>query len=329
MHQDPKAALQSSVPARDEAQPGLFLEDLEAPGQPTDAIRFDPIDFSRPGRPRAAAAQRDSIPGEPLQLPIDQLEADPTHPRGDYPPAALADLAKDVAERGVLQAIVVAPAKAPGRFRICLGVQRWRAARMAGLTTVPVAVRMQPCEAYDQVAENLKRHGLTPLELAQFIRSRTLAGESNATIAKKLAMDPTTVAHHLSLLDLPPVLADALAAGRCTSPRTLHELSKLHEERPVDVAALLAGDAPVTRDAVSALRCASPSSSAKLTAPPAQPPATAGDAITTLFDRSQLLCDRLDRLLARLAGVGPDPQRTEQLSALRQRLAALAQRLGG
>jgi len=97
-------------------------------------------------------------------------------------------------------------------------VQRWRAARLAGLTTVPVAVRTVSCEIYDQVAENLKRHGISPLELARFIRGRVDAGESNAHIARKLAVDATTVTHHLSLLELPPVLNAALVSGRCTAP---------------------------------------------------------------------------------------------------------------
>jgi ParB family chromosome partitioning protein len=53
-------------------------------------------------------------------------------------------------------------------------------------------------------------------------------------------MNLTTVAHHLSLLELPPALDDALISGRCTSPRTLHELSKLHADSPEQVQRLLA-----------------------------------------------------------------------------------------
>ena len=49
-----------------------------------------------------------------------------------------------------------------------------------------------------QVAENQKRHGLTPLDLARFMRSRADAGESNAEIAKRLGIDLTGVAHHLA-----------------------------------------------------------------------------------------------------------------------------------
>jgi len=94
-------------------------------------------------------------------------------------------------------------------------------------------VRVQPCEAYDQVAENLKRHGLSPLELARFIRGRVEAGECNAQIARKLAVDATTVAHHLTLLELPPVLGAALDSGRCTAPHIPHMLRRNNSQFPV------------------------------------------------------------------------------------------------
>jgi len=58
------------------------------------------------------------------------------------------------------------------------------------------------------------------LDLARFIKGRSEAGDSNATIAKRLGMNLTTVAHHLALLDLPAELDQAMKEGRCTSPRT-------------------------------------------------------------------------------------------------------------
>ncbi len=74
------------------------------------------------------------------------------------------------------------------------------------------------------------------------------------SIAKRLGMNLTTVAHHLSLLELPPALDLALKSGRCTSPRTLHELSKLHEVEPAKVRALVNGDGEITRNAVTAMQ---------------------------------------------------------------------------
>ena len=128
------------------------------------------------------------------------------------------------------------------------------AAGQAGLQEVPVVVRDAPADAYTQVAVNRKRHSLTPLGLARFIRGPADGRESNATVAKRRSMNLTTMAHHLALLELPPELDEALKSGRVTSPRTLHELSKLHDEKPEQVRALVVGDAEITRAAVSAMR---------------------------------------------------------------------------
>ena len=103
---------------------------------------------------------------------------------------------------------------------------------------IPIVIRDTPTDPYTQVSENQKRHGLTPLDLAMFMRLRADAGKSNARIAKRMGIDLTSVAHHLALLTLPPELDEALRSGRCTSPRTLYELAKLHKTKPEQVKAI-------------------------------------------------------------------------------------------
>ena len=146
--------------------------------------------------------------GAPLMLAIGLLREDPNNPRTEFPEAELNELAEDIRQHGVLQPIVVHPADEQGRHRIHFGAKRWRAAQRAGLIEVPVVVRDAPTDPYTQVAENQKRHGLTPLDLARFIRGRVDAGDSNATIARRMGLDQTTIAHHLALLELPPELHD-------------------------------------------------------------------------------------------------------------------------
>jgi ParB/RepB/Spo0J family partition protein len=170
--------------------------------------------------------------GRPMLVAVTLLYEDANNPRTEFPEDSLAELAADIQQRGVLQPLVVHSADGDGRHRIHFGAKRLRAAIRAGLDEVPVVVRDLPADRYAQVAENQMRHGLTPIELASFIRAQVNAGDSNATVAKQLGMNLTAVAHHLSLLELPPVLDDALKSGRCTSPRTLHELSKLHAKSP-------------------------------------------------------------------------------------------------
>lgn len=264
--------------------------------------------------------------GLALMVPIEQLDEDPDNPRKEFPPEAIEELAQDIAQRGILQPIVVSDRDDKGRYLIRFGSRRWRAAIQAGLTTVPVIFAVEARDAYDQVAENLKRQNLSPLELAQFIRRRVDAGESNAEVGRQLGMDLTTVAHHLALLSLPPVLDQALRSGRCASPRTLHELSRLHEEQPEQVAALVAGTEPITREAVASLRDA-----ARLVTPAADEPQKTTprpDKMAQALARATGLCDRLDAALQRLnRSGGIDALPHDQVLALRQRVAELAARL--
>jgi len=264
--------------------------------------------------------------GAPMMVAIDRLDEDRDNPRTEFPAHELEELAADIAERGILQPIVVEMLDPDGRYLIRFGAKRLRAARLAAIKEVPITVSRRPRDAYDQVAENLKRHALSPLDMARFIRGRIDAGESNATVAKRLAIDQTTVAHHLSLLSLPPVLTAAMASGRCTSPRTLHELSKLHSEDPGKVTDLIAGDRPITREAVAAARDATPAPVD--VGPVASSTPSRHDPLSLMVRRTEALCERLDASIARLLKSGAAQIAPEDLAALRRQLAELASRLG-
>jgi ParB family transcriptional regulator, chromosome partitioning protein len=252
-----------------------------------------------------------------LFLAVSLLYEDAHNPRTEFPAELIAELAEDIRERGILQPLVVHPTDGDGRHQVHFGAKRLRAAIRAGLREVPVVVRDLPADRYAQVAENQKRHGLTPLELARFIRTQVDAGDSNATIARQLGMNLTAVAHHLSLLDLPPVLDDALKSGRCTSPRTLHELSKLHADRPDQVQALLAGEADITRASVSAIR--SMADEPVPNEPAVSPP-------DKLIAQAIAACDRLERALSRVKPPDASPTAAPALIGLRGRVEGIATR---
>ena len=198
-----------------------------------------------PTRARYAKAAPDANAGRPLLVAGFSVAPDrePDNPRTEFPEAEIEELAQDIRQRGILQPIVVHPANGESCYLIHFGAKRLRAAIRAGLHEVPVVVRDMHADRYAQVAENQKRHGLSPLDMARFIRAQVGAGDSNATVARQLGMNLTTVAHHLALLDLPSELDKALKSGRCTSSRTLHELSQLHVQQPEQVRALIAGEA--------------------------------------------------------------------------------------
>lgn len=274
-----------------------------------DAGQFEPVEEQH-ARPADSAAQR-AVQGLPLMLSIERLYEDTDNPRTEFPEAELDEIAESIRHYGILQAVVVHPPDAEGRYRIHFGAKRWRAARRVGMLEVPVVVRDAPADAYTQVAENRKRHDLTPLDLARFIRSRVDAGDSNATVAKRLGMNMTTVAHHLTLLELPPELDEALKSGRCTSPRTLNELSRLHHEKPEQVRALVAGDAEITRAVVSSLR-ASPEKIG--------PRPLVTSSPNKLVLQANAACDRLERVLVSIRLSDADLVALPELIALRIRV---------
>jgi len=264
----------------------------------------------------SAATTANIVTANPLFVPLTSLCEDPNNPRTEFPDAELDDLAQSILQHGILQAIVVHPADAQGRYRIHFGAKRLRAAIRAGLQTVPVTLRDAAPDPYAQVAENLKRHSLSPLDLARFIRRQVDAGDSNATVASKLNLDLTTVAHHLTLLNLPPVLDEALKSGRCTSPRTLHELHRLHAQNPEQVQTLLAGNGDLTRKAIAAVKATA--------LPIVRDPGQSARASASLMAQASPLCDRLQTILER--ATRPDAQTpTDQRTALHSRLMTLTE----
>lgn len=267
-------------------------------------------------RPKAKAAAPLTTTGIARIVPTSQIEEDPANPRTEFPDTEVDDLADDIGRRGILQALVVHPADDRGRYRLHFGAMRLRAAVRAGLLEVPVIIRDAPADPYAQVAENQKRHGLSPLDLARFIRSRVDAGESNAAVAAKLGMDLTSVAHHLALLELPPVLDDAMKSGRCTSPRALYELRKLHADQPEAVAAAVAGPEPLTRSAINALKT---DAASEINAPRGAAHGPPADAL----DQIEKLCGRIEGAMQKAIASGEVIDGT-RLAAIGARLAQIA-----
>ena len=289
----------------------LQLDLLDAPAMPEAA--------SAPPAALGASARMASM------VPTTRLYEDANNPRTEIPDGELDELAEDIRQHGMLQPIVIHPADAEGRHQIHFGAKRWRAAQRIGLREVPVVLRDGSTNPYAQVAENQKRHGLTPLDLARFIRGRIDAGDSNTTVAKTLGLDLTTVAHHLAMLDLPPVVDAVMKDGRCSSPRTLYELGRLHAAQPERVAELVAGTGPITRDAVAEFRdtvLQAPASAS------ADKPWTARPARSAqLLVRATGLCERLDAALERLGRADLGALPADELAALRQRIVQLVRRI--
>lgn len=150
------------------------------------------------------------------KIAIDTIEPNPDQPRQHFDREALAQLAESIGSHGILQPIVVTPTSS-GRYSIVAGERRWRAAKIAKLTKIPVIVRTtKELERLEiAIVENVQRVDLSPLE--QAVSIERLHQQFNMTydaIAKRLGKATSTVNNTVRLLQLPLPAQQALKEGK-------------------------------------------------------------------------------------------------------------------
>lgn len=155
-----------------------------------------------------------------VEIPVGQIEPNPSQPRRRFPADELEELAGSIRQHGVLQPLLVSERSA-GRYLLVAGERRWRAARLAGLATVPAVIRERLGDDHLlelALVENLQRRDLTPLEEARaFEQLRTSLGLSQAEIAERVGIDRSTVANALRLLKLPAEVQEWVEEGELTA----------------------------------------------------------------------------------------------------------------
>ncbi len=162
--------------------------------------------------------------GAPREIAIDQIAHNPHQPRRDFDEARLSELAQSIRQEGILQPLIVTPARpdsaggVPDKpFVLIAGERRLRAAAQAGLSRVPCVLR----EATERqmlewaVIENIQRLDLNPVERAQAYRD--YMDRFNLTqdlVAKRMGQPRATVANYLRILDLCDEVRSLVASGR-------------------------------------------------------------------------------------------------------------------
>lgn len=141
---------------------------------------------------------------EVASLPVESIAGGRYQPRREFDADSLRELADSIAAQGVIQPIVVRPVGAE-RYEIVAGERRWRAARQAGLTEIPVLVREVDEQSAIAIAliENIQRDDLTPLEEAGALeRLLSEFGLTHQQVAEAVGKSRTTVTNLLRLLEL-------------------------------------------------------------------------------------------------------------------------------
>lgn len=175
-----------------------------------------------------------------LDIELEKVVEDPDQPRQEFDDESLNALADDLRIRGVQTPIAVRPLE-NGVYKIIHGARRYRASKIAGLPTIPLIVQSNEVmfDDYSQIAENTKRAGLHPMDIARFIQKRKESGESNKEIAEKLGERPEYIVYHLALLEAPPQVLTAFNEGRIRGAFSVWSMIKLAEKNPQAVEKLL------------------------------------------------------------------------------------------
>lgn len=151
-------------------------------------------------------------------LPVEMIVPNPTQPRQRFDEEALQALAGSLAERGVLQPVLVRP-KPGGTYELVAGERRWRAAQIAGLEEIPALVRARDDAAALELAviENMARQDLNPIEEAKACEALVEElGLTREEVARRVGRSRVALSNLLRLLDLPDEAIALLEEGRLT-----------------------------------------------------------------------------------------------------------------
>jgi ParB family chromosome partitioning protein len=200
-------------------------------------------------------AGQEFVGGEPTELPIDFISPNPNQPRTTMDEDQIDELADSIGKVGVLQPIIVRP-HAEG-YQIIAGERRWRAAKSAGLTKVPVRV-MASTETESlalALIENLQRQDLNAIEEARgYRRLLTDYGMTQAELADRVSKSRSAVTNTLRLLDLPEDVQELMYANKLTAGHARAVLSLPDEAQRIRLAHRIVDEGLSVRDAENMAR---------------------------------------------------------------------------
>jgi ParB family chromosome partitioning protein len=187
--------------------------------------------------PSSAAGAALALAPPPATLPLDQIHPNPLQPRVVFQADRLEELAASIRANGIIQPLIVRSHQ--GQFQLVAGERRWRAARLAGLTEVPVVVQeiAEPRMLEVALIENIQREDLNPIETAQaFERLRKELGLSQEEIGQRTGKDRSSIANAIRLLNLPPEVQVLLAEHRLSMGHARAILGLHTPEEQIEIA---------------------------------------------------------------------------------------------
>jgi ParB family chromosome partitioning protein len=150
--------------------------------------------------------------------PLSQIYPNPDQPRKNFDPEALNELAASIKTHGIISPLIVV--KRDNGYMIIAGERRWRAAKLAGLTDVPVLVKAYTEQKIKEISliENLQREDLSPIEAANAIRSLMVDfGLTQEAVADRLGKSRPAIANTVRLLSLATEVISLVGGGKLSA----------------------------------------------------------------------------------------------------------------
>ena len=173
---------------------------------------------------------------ESTEVDIESVVPGPMQPRTHFDEASLESLADSIRAHGIVQPLLVR--RRDGGYELIAGERRWRAAKLAGITRVPVVVKEVPDDSLLEIAliENIQRENLNPIEEAQAYKKLIeTVGLTQESLATRVGRDRSYITNYLRLLRLPDYVQQLVKEGRLSTghARTLLALDHVDLQRRI------------------------------------------------------------------------------------------------
>ena len=186
------------------------------------------------GRGLGALLSSDStidLGAEPSEVELDSIVPGPMQPRTHFDEASLESLAESIRSHGIVQPLLVR--RRDDGYELIAGERRWRAAKLAGISRVPIVVKEVPDESLLEIAliENIQRENLNPIEEAQAYRKLIeTVGLTQEALATRVGRDRSYITNYLRLLKLPDDVQQLVKEGRLSTGHARALLALSHPD---------------------------------------------------------------------------------------------------
>lgn len=201
-------------------------------------------------------ASESELQNSTREIPLSEISPNENQPRKIFNEVALLELTNSIRMHGVISPLILVK-KVGGGYMIIAGERRWRAAKNAGLNTVPAIVRDYDERQIKEISliENLQREDLNPIEVANAIKQ--LMDDYNYTqeeVADRVGKSRSAVANNLRLLTLSPYVMDLVANGKLSEGHARNLVSIKDHAMQNEIAAKAVEDKLNVRDMEKLIR---------------------------------------------------------------------------